>query len=74
VLDASLLVGYVWADEPRATASAVLTGTKPDLLKRDALSLAQQYWDARKAFKFSVPTGTLSECIERAQPWIRSRW
>lgn len=67
VLDASLLVGYVWADEPRATASAVLTGTRPDLLKRDALSLAQQYWDARQAFQFSVPTGTLSECIERAQ-------
>ena len=26
ILDASLLVGYVWADEPRATASAVLRG------------------------------------------------
>lgn len=67
VLDASLLVGYVWADEPRATASAVLTGTKPDLLRTDALSLAQQYWDARKEFKFGVPTGTLDDCITRAQ-------
>ena len=67
VLDASLLVGYVWGDEARATASAVLTGTDPDLLRRDALSLAQQYWDARKEFKFGVPTGTLAECIERAQ-------
>jgi microcystin degradation protein MlrC len=67
VLDASLLVGYVWADEPRATAAAVLTGTKPDLLRKDALSLAQQYWDARKEFQFGVPTGTLSEVVERAQ-------
>ena len=67
VLDASLLVGYVWADEPRATASAVLTGTGPDVLKRDALSLAQQYWDAREEFTFGVPTGTVSECIERAE-------
>jgi microcystin degradation protein MlrC len=67
VLDASLLVGYVWADEPRATASAVLTGTQPDLLRKDALSLAQQYWDARKEFQFGVPTGTLSEVVERAQ-------
>lgn len=67
VLDASLLVGYVWADEPRATASAVLTGTNPDLLKRDALSLAQQYWDARKEFQFGVPTGTFAECVEKAQ-------
>ncbi len=67
VLDASLLVGYVWADEPRATASAVLTGTKPDLLKQDALSLAQQYWDARQEFQFGVPTGTMAECIEQAR-------
>jgi microcystin degradation protein MlrC len=67
VLDASLMVGYVWADEPRATASAILTGTKPDLLQEDALSLARQYWDARKEFKFGVPTGTLSEVIEQAE-------
>ncbi|MGO8789219.1 MAG: M81 family metallopeptidase [Terriglobia bacterium] len=67
VLDASLLVGYVWADEPRATASAVLTGTQLDLLKKDALSLAQQYWDARKEFQFGVPTGTFAECVEKAQ-------
>ena len=66
VLDASLLVGYVWADEPKATASAVLTGTQPDFLKRSALGLAQQYWEARKEFKFGVPTGTLDECIEKA--------
>lgn len=67
VLDASLLVGYVWADEPRATASAVLTGSQPQALKELALSLAQQYWDVRTEFKFGVPTGTLSECIEKAQ-------
>jgi microcystin degradation protein MlrC len=67
VLDVSLLVGYVWADEPRATASAVLTGTAPDVLKKDALFLAQQYWDARKEFKFGVETGTIAECVGRAQ-------
>jgi microcystin degradation protein MlrC len=27
VLDANLMVGYVWADEPRATACAVVTGS-----------------------------------------------
>ncbi len=67
VLDASLLVGYVWGDEPRATASAVMTGTNVEVLKKDALSLAQQYWDARKEFQFGVPTATLSECIHQAQ-------
>ncbi len=28
VLDANLMVGYVWADEPRATACAVITGDR----------------------------------------------
>jgi microcystin degradation protein MlrC len=66
VMDASLMVGYVWADEPRATASAILTGTNRRVLERHGLSLAQAYWDARQQFKFGVFTGTLAECIEKA--------
>ena len=66
VLDASLLVGYVWADEPRATASAVLTGTDPAVLHDTARALAQTYWDARKEFQFGVPTGTMAEVIAQA--------
>jgi microcystin degradation protein MlrC len=63
VLDVSLLVGYVWADEPRSTASAVVTGTVPATLKKIALSLAQQYWDARKDFQFGTKTGSIAECV-----------
>ena len=66
ILDVSLLVGYVWADEPRATACAVVTGTAPAELEKIAISLAQQYWDARKEFQFGTETGTINECIERA--------
>jgi microcystin degradation protein MlrC len=66
ILDVSLLVGYVWADEPRSTASAVVTGTAPATEKKIAISLAQQYWDARKEFKFGTETGTIDECILRA--------
>jgi len=67
VLDASLLVGYVWADEPRATASVVLTGTDRVLLEQEAAQLAGQYWDAREDFKFGVPVGTIAELIDEAQ-------
>jgi microcystin degradation protein MlrC len=67
VLDVSLLVGYVWADEARATAAAVVTGTKRAVLQQAAADLAQQYWDARTEFKFGVPTGTMAEIIARAQ-------
>ena len=67
VMDVSLLVGYVWADEARATAAAVLTGTKPATLHKVATDLAQQYWDARAEFTFGVPTGTMAEVIAKAQ-------
>ena len=67
VMDVSLLVGYVWADEPRATAAAVVTGTQTPALQEIARALAQQYWDARTEFKFGVPTGTMAEMIARAQ-------
>lgn len=67
VLDASLLVGYVWADEPRATASVVLTGTDLPALVEQAAQLAQNYWDARENFKFGVPVGSIAELLDRAQ-------
>jgi microcystin degradation protein MlrC len=67
VLDASLLVGYVWADEPRATASVVLTGTNQAVLEEEATQLAQQYWEAREDFKFGVPVGTIAELLDQAQ-------
>ena len=66
ILDASLLVGYVWADEPRSAASVVLTGTDKNVMTREAKKLAQNYWDTREAFTFSVPTGTIDEAIDWA--------
>ena len=66
VWDASLMVGYVWADEPRATAAAVLTGVDRDVLTAQAEALARAYWDAREDFAFGSPTGTLSACVTRA--------
>jgi len=67
VLDASLLVGYVWADEPRATASAVITARDRDVASAQAIALARQYWEARGDFSFGVRTGTLQECVAWAR-------
>ena len=64
VLDASLLVGYVWADEPRAQASVVLTGTDGNVLRREAVALAERYWNARHDFGFGVRAGGLEACLE----------
>ena len=66
VLDVSLLVGYVWADEPRAGASVVLTGTDTAVLKREAKRLARRYWGARAGFVFGVPAGSIDACLDLA--------
>jgi len=66
ILDVSMLVGYVWADEPRSTAAVVVTGTAPANQRRIATNLAQQYWDARAEFKFGTETCTVDECVQRA--------
>jgi microcystin degradation protein MlrC len=72
VWDASLMVGYVWADEPRATAAAIFTGTDEAELARRATNLAQAYWDARDDFVFGTKTGSIEECVAWAiarQTW-----
>ncbi|MEN9935007.1 MAG: hypothetical protein RLZZ387_1586 [Chloroflexota bacterium] len=66
VLDASLWVGYVWADEPRSGAAAVVTGTDAASLRREAGRIARRYWEARHAFAFVAPAGSADWCIEQA--------
>ncbi|MBE2238591.1 MAG: M81 family metallopeptidase [Caldilineaceae bacterium] len=63
LLDISLLVGYVWADEPRTSATVIATGLDRNVLAREAQKVAQRYWDARHEFQFGVPAGTIDECI-----------
>ena len=66
ILDASLWVGYVWADEPRSSASVVVTGTDAANIRREAEKIARRYWDARETFAFGVPAGSADWCIEQA--------
>lgn len=66
ILDASLWVGYVWADEPRSSASVVITGTDPAALRTEAEKIARRYWDLRHEFVFVAPAGSIDWCIEQA--------
>src|SRR5690606_20061684 len=54
------------ADEPRATACAVVTGTDKAAMEQAALRLAQDYWDIREQFTFGMETGSIAECVDRA--------
>jgi microcystin degradation protein MlrC len=66
IWDASFQVGYVWADEPRSTACAVVTGTDKAAMEKAAKTLAQNYWDIREQFVFGMETGSIEECVDRA--------
>jgi microcystin degradation protein MlrC len=67
IWDAALMVGYVWADEPRVTAAAIMTGTDRAAMEKAAATLAQAYWDARESFVFGTETGSIAECVEWAK-------
>ncbi|XUY29482.1 M81 family metallopeptidase [Agrobacterium sp. rho-8.1] len=67
ILDANLMIGYVWADEPRATACAVVTGTDVAAAEQVATEIAQSYWDARQSFRFGPVTEVLDDILDIAE-------
>lgn len=66
VMDATIQVGYVWADEPRMTACAIAIGRDESAIAQTAARLAQLYWDQRADFQFGVEALSVDECIRRA--------
>jgi microcystin degradation protein MlrC len=64
VWDANLMVGYVWADEPRATACAVVTGVNRAEAASAVREIAQSYWQARAEFQFGPVTGSLDDMLD----------
>ncbi|HWJ74636.1 MAG TPA: M81 family metallopeptidase [Kaistia sp.] len=66
IFDASIMVGYVWADEPRATASIILTGNDRAAMATEAEKLAAAYFEAREAFAFGPVTTSVDECLALA--------
>jgi len=67
VLDANLMVGYVWADEPRATACAVVTASDKPAAAKATEEIALSYWDAREDFRFGPVTGLLDDMLNIAE-------
>ncbi len=66
VWDVSFQVGYVWADEPRATACAVVTGTDPAAQQAVAQGLAARWWALRHDFAFGMQSAPLAKTLARA--------
>lgn len=67
ILDANLMVGYVWADEPRATACSVVTGSDKGAASKAAEEIAANYWQQRDNFHFGSLTGSLADMLGIAE-------
>ncbi len=61
-----LMIGYVWADEPRATACAIVTGTDLAAATAAACRIAADFWAARDGFGFGPVTGPLDRMLDLA--------
>lgn len=66
IIDAAIWIGYAWADEPRNHAVVMVTGDDKETVIQTAQQLAQRFWNARAGYSFVAPTGTLSECLDKA--------
>lgn len=66
VIDPSLWVGYVWADQARNSATVVVSGTDVAAISAEASTIARRYWDARHDFTFEVPAGDADWAIDEA--------
>ena len=63
ILDCNLLVGYVWADTKRATASSVVTCTDKALGSYICKKIASAYWKKRKDLVSDMPSGSIDEAL-----------
>jgi microcystin degradation protein MlrC len=63
IWDANIMVGYVWADEPRATAATVVTAVDRNAAASQAEKIAEAYWAERENFSFGPVTGLLDEML-----------
>lgn len=66
VLDCSILIGYVWADEARSGASVIVTAFDHAVAVKAATTISSSVWARRAEFRFGVPAGTVDDVLRQA--------
>ena len=64
ILDANLMIGYVWADTRVAIASAVVTCTDQQAGIETCAEIAETYWQKRNELSFDMRTGDLKAALD----------
>lgn len=63
IIDSNLMIGYVWADSPRATAAAVVTATDPDAGQAKANEIAARYRAVRHDLTYDMNSMPLDDAL-----------
>ena len=69
IMDASVFVGYAWADLPRSAMRVFVVANDKKYEGKammEASILAQQIWDCREDMQLDVPSGSIDEMIQKA--------
>lgn len=67
IVDASIWIGYAWADQPRCKAAIAVYGDDSQAVKDAVTALAHEFWDRHEEFSFVAPTGTFTDCLAQVQ-------
>lgn len=65
IWDANLMIGYIWADTPRARAASVVTCTDPLGGRAATAAIAQHYWTARTQMEFDPPADSIAAQLDK---------
>jgi microcystin degradation protein MlrC len=63
IIDCNLMVGYVWADTPRASASSIVTCTNQITGSKVCQAIAKSYWSNRYLLESDMCTGNITDAL-----------
>lgn len=66
ILDASIWMGFPWADELRSGATVIITGLEEKIVREEALKIANYFWDLKADFKFMGPVSSVTKALDTA--------
>ncbi len=66
IIDASIWMGFPWADQERCHSAIVITGTDEQVVTNEIKELATYYWNIRHQFEFVGPTASIERVYEEA--------
>ncbi len=66
IIDASIWMGFPWADENRNHSVVIVTGTNKKEVEKSVKKIAIDLWDNRKKFNFVGPVDSIENAIKTA--------